>query len=184
MPNCSICVESLRSPVSLPCGHCFCRECILRTVAGSSSSPNSQLQPMQSCPACMAPYSLLNVDPAFVPPYLRPHIRSPIRRVCLDDPQASTSASTSTSAMPTPPALARAEAELNALRTECSTWRRRAETHAAANHTLLSFTRAAKDYALRLRAERDAERNKCVLLKRKLAELMCVYRPSSPSCQY
>jgi hypothetical protein len=47
--------------------------------------------------------------------------------------------------------------------------------HAAANTNLLGFARAVKDCALRLRAERDAERNQCVILKRKLAELMCVF---------
>jgi hypothetical protein len=54
-------------------------------------------------------------------------------------------------------------------------WKRRAELHAAANANLLGFARAVKDCALRLRAERDAERNQCVILKRKLAELMCVF---------
>jgi hypothetical protein len=66
----------------------------------------------------------------------------------------------------------RSVSELNALKEHCATWRQRAEVHAAANTTLLGFVRGAKDCALRLRAERDAERSRCVLLKRKLAELM------------
>ncbi|KAF7338788.1 RING-type domain-containing protein [Mycena sanguinolenta] len=55
---------------------------------------------------------------------------------------------------------------------ECATWRRHVEAHAAANTNLLGFARAAKDCALRLRAERDAERSRYVLLKRKFTELM------------
>jgi hypothetical protein len=66
----------------------------------------------------------------------------------------------------------RAVSELNALKEQCAMWRKRAEMHAAANTALLGFVRGAKDCALRLGAERDAERSRCVLLKRKLAELM------------
>ncbi|KAJ6572203.1 hypothetical protein B0H19DRAFT_935829 [Mycena capillaripes] len=181
-PTCSICLESFTSPVSLPCGHVFCRECIRRTV---QSVKSCSIQ--HCCPACRAPYSILTIDPALIPPYLRPHILPPIRKVFFDDPtpgaststaSPSTSASTSTSATSPPPALAadlaRATAELTALQQQCATWRRRAEVHAAANSSLLGFARAAKDCALRLRTERDAERSRCVLLKRKLAELMCV----------
>ncbi|KAJ7328991.1 hypothetical protein DFH08DRAFT_318283 [Mycena albidolilacea] len=178
MPNCSICLESFTSPVSLPCGHVFCRECIRRTVDSTKSWDTQHF-----CPTCRGPYSILNIDPGLIPPYLRPHILPPIRRVFLDDTTASastaaTSTSASASTAATPPAagpsadLARAEAELNVLRMHCATWRKRAEVHAAANTTLLGFVRTARDCALRLRAERDAERNSCVLLKRKLAELI------------
>jgi hypothetical protein len=45
---------------------------------------------------------------------------------------------------------------------------------------MLGFARVAKEAALRMRAERDAARNQCQLLKRKLAEVM--YVPLLPSC--
>ncbi|KAJ7474468.1 hypothetical protein B0H11DRAFT_2282299 [Mycena galericulata] len=224
MSTCSICYERFVSPVSLPCGHLFCRECVRRTVESSLKS----LGPEHVCPTCRAPYSILTLDPALVPPYLRPHILPPIRPVFFDDrtpattpASASTSASTSSSAarppkpslsptlstmpsptaaptaapaslahlttmppLPTPAELASssaltsssasfaaaADAELPALRLACATWRRRAETHAAANASLLSFARAARDCALRMRAERDEERKRWVGLKRKIKE--------------
>jgi hypothetical protein len=53
--------------------------------------------------------------------------------------------------------------------------------HAAANAGLLGFARAAKESTLRMRAERDAARNQCQLLKRKLAEVMCVKFLPPPS---
>ncbi|KAJ6470229.1 hypothetical protein C8R47DRAFT_1149075 [Mycena vitilis] len=183
--TCSICYEPFTSPVSLPCGHVFCRECLRRTVEAVKSRTMQH-----SCPSCRASYSILTLDPALIPPYLRPHILPPIRKVFIDEPAPA--ASTSTSAVPAasatapPPApvpaapsteLARITAEAATLREHCATWRRRAETHAAANASLLAFARAAKDCALRLRAERDAERSQYCLLKRKLAELM----PDSPS---
>ncbi|KAJ7867158.1 hypothetical protein B0H13DRAFT_1636257 [Mycena leptocephala] len=183
--TCSICLESFTSPVSLPCGHVFCRECIRRTV-DSVKSYNVQ----HFCPTCRAPYSILTVDPALIPPYLRPHILPPIRQVFFDNPSptataalgpAPPSSSSSSTVTPSPTApgpsggLARAAEDAATLRLHCETWKRRAELHAAANTNLLGFARAVKDCALRLRAERDVERNQCVILKRKLAELMCVF---------
>ncbi|KAJ7034576.1 hypothetical protein C8F04DRAFT_567406 [Mycena alexandri] len=178
MANCSICLESFVSPVSLPCGHVFCLKCIRRTVESVKSATN------HFCPTCRAPYSVLTVDPKFIPPYLRPHILPPIRKVFIDDTSSPSTASGSGSSssstpapLPAPPASASAElglalAEVNALRQHCATWRKRAESHAMGNGALLGLARAAKDCALRMRAERDAERSQCVLLKRKLAELM------------
>ncbi|KAJ7065978.1 hypothetical protein B0H15DRAFT_895948 [Mycena belliarum] len=189
MPTCSICYERFTTPVSLPCGHVFCKECIRRTVDSIKSCSVQHF-----CPTCRTPYSVVTIDPSLVPPYLRPHIVPPIRQLFFDEhtPTASTSASAgvlSISSLVSPPEpsqagsipapnlstpaeLGRLAADATALRMSCATWRRRAEVHAAANTGLLSFARAAKDHALRMRTERDQARSQCILLKRKLCELM------------
>ncbi|KAK7039397.1 hypothetical protein R3P38DRAFT_2899297 [Favolaschia claudopus] len=192
--TCRICSSPYVSPVSLPCGHIFCRECIRKSFSVSDPAKPCQLQ--QNCAICRAPYSALIVNPELVPVHLRPHILPQIRRVFLNEinpPPASASVSASTSSstsnqptlVPTPSPqaanLACAQAEINALQTQCAMWRKRAETHAMGNSTLLAFTRAAKDCAIRLRAERDAERSKCVILKRKLAELLAGVDPDEES---
>ncbi|KAJ7692518.1 hypothetical protein B0H16DRAFT_1707282 [Mycena metata] len=177
MANCSICLEGYTNPVSLPCGHVFCLKCIRQMVDSVKSRPTNHF-----CPTCRAAYSLLTVDPKLVPPYLRPHILPPIRRVFIDDAPPSPSTASGSSSTSAPPAsgsaststdsqLALALAEISTLRRHCATWRQRAESHAMGNNALLGLARAAKDCALRMRAERDAERSQCVLLKRKLAEL-------------
>ncbi|KAJ7216730.1 hypothetical protein B0H12DRAFT_1194436 [Mycena haematopus] len=182
MPTtCSICFEPFTSPVSLPCaGHVFCRECICHTV----NSIKSYTVP-QSCPACRAPYSVLTVDPAVIPPHLRPHMMPAIRPVFFDDSPAPAASSSSSASAPMtsviPDGLRHTAAEVNALQMECAMWRRRAEAHANFNTSLLGFVRAAKDCALRLRADRDAERSRYVLLKHRFTELMCVVSPSSLS---
>ncbi|KAF7330034.1 RING-type domain-containing protein [Mycena kentingensis (nom. inval.)] len=79
MSCCSICYERFSSPVSVPCGHVFCRDCLLHTI-DAIKSPNIQ----HFCPACRAPYSVVSIDPALVHPYLRPHIQHPLRPVFLD----------------------------------------------------------------------------------------------------
>ncbi|KAJ7154562.1 hypothetical protein C8R46DRAFT_1356610 [Mycena filopes] len=166
MTNCSICFEPFTSPVSLPCGHVFCQECIRRTVDAVKSNSMNHF-----CPTCRESYSILTLDLKLVPPYLRPHIHPPLRKVFIDNDTSAPSSSGSTAPGPST-ALGRASAEANALRQHCATWRQRAESHAMGNAALLVLARAAKDCALRMRAERDAERSQCVLLKRKLAELM------------
>ncbi|KAF8209647.1 hypothetical protein K438DRAFT_1960649 [Mycena galopus ATCC 62051] len=207
--SCSICYERFSSPVSLPCGHVFCRECICRTVDSIKSCSVQHY-----CPACRKPYCVVSIDPELVPPYLRPHVQSPIRPIFFDSPhspplsesesgspssqsqsQSQPQSQSSSFSQPTPPTvfspepdlgvtseisdLGRAAAAATALRLSCNTWRRRAEVHAAANAGLLSFARAAKESTLRMRGERDAAQNQCLLLKRKLAEVMNERTPDS-----
>ncbi|KAJ7050435.1 hypothetical protein C8F01DRAFT_1179133 [Mycena amicta] len=233
MASCSICYERFSAPVSLPCGHIFCRDCLRRTVE-VIQSPSIE----HFCPACRKPYSVLSIDTALVPPYLRPHILPPIRPVFFDDaspsesgpesnapiesvsppstspdsgsessflPSPSTSSPASQSSLPhTPPTvlptmpqlpplpqshssptslttLRRTAAEADALRMACQTWRHRAEVHAAANAGLLSFARATRTAAVRMRGERDDARRRVEVLQRQLMEMMAAGCECPPS---
>ncbi|KAJ7628817.1 hypothetical protein FB45DRAFT_919317 [Roridomyces roridus] len=190
MSTCTVCYKPFNTPVSLPCGHVFCKECICSGVESSNASSKP------CCPTCRIPFPVVSVDPMLIPPYLRPHFLPPIRPVYIDS-QTLTALSTS---LPTPPqsnasspasSLTNSESPstssslpiqpaectamdakiLAALHMTTATWRRRAETHAAANSSLLAFSRSARDCALRLRAERDSARNECVVLRQKIAEM-------------
>ncbi|KAJ7320881.1 hypothetical protein DFH08DRAFT_890472 [Mycena albidolilacea] len=172
---CSICFEKFAAPVALPCGHIFCRECIQHAMeATRSCQPCHTLQ--HFCPTCRAGYSSVAFDPAILPAYIRPHILPAIRPVFFDDlpPESSAIAadckSTSATSLAAPTPATDDDAEM--LRLSCETWRRRAETHAAANTGLLRFARAAKEYTLRMRLERDQALNCCAVLERKLANLI------------
>ncbi|KAJ7117816.1 hypothetical protein C8R44DRAFT_626701 [Mycena epipterygia] len=178
---CSICYERFTAPVSLPCGHIFCRECIRRNV---ETVDTCNLQ--HFCPTCRTGYNIATIDPALVPSYLRAHILPPMRPVFFDDPTPPfpLSSSSSTSAlMALSSELGRATAEITALRISSETWRRRAEVHAAANAGLLGFARAAKEHALGMRTERDDALGRCAVLQHKLAELMCVYSILHPRAE-
>ncbi|KAJ7281282.1 hypothetical protein C8J57DRAFT_1056878 [Mycena rebaudengoi] len=164
MPCCSICLESFKAPVCLPCGHIFCHECIARTIDAVDACSIQHF-----CPACRAPYNVVTAEPALVPPHLRPHLLPHIRPVFFDAAPQTTSASTQSD-----PDLGRALPENTALRLGCATWRRRAEVHAAANQGLLTLARTGKTHALHMQAERDEALRLCALLKRKLCELVCV----------
>ncbi|CAK5263797.1 unnamed protein product [Mycena citricolor] len=190
---CSICYDEYTAPVALPCGHIFCRECVRRTVDAIKLCSVEHF-----CPTCRTPYSVVGIDPALIPPYLRPHTLPSIRPVFFDHPSprpacssssssatfASSSAFASSSSASRPAlcmsalpaqlssALGRAAAEADALRLNATTWKRRAEVHAAANAGLLSFARVAKENAVRMRAERDVASNCCELLKGRLRDIM------------
>ncbi|KAJ7252641.1 hypothetical protein C8J57DRAFT_1077336 [Mycena rebaudengoi] len=178
MPCCSICFEPFKAPVSLPCGHIFCRECIARTVDSVDACSIQHF-----CPACRAPYNVVTADPALVPPHLRSHLLPQIRPVFFDAVPQTASAPTSESVR-THADLGRALAENTALRLGCATWRRRAEVHAASNQGLLTLARTGKTHALRMQAERDEALRRCALLKRKLCELVCVFPSLVSSTQY
>ncbi|KAJ3743670.1 hypothetical protein DFH05DRAFT_1421484 [Lentinula detonsa] len=162
MPVCNICIDELKEPVCLPCGHVFCGTCIVRTV--NSIKPATSFQP---CPTCRTLYSIISVDPSTIPPPIRPHLVPSIRRLYLGEADVKPLAST------TIPSAAVSEcgrlaAENKTLRVNCAVWKRRAELHAAATLGLLNLARLARDCNQHLKNEKDDLQRQCNLLKRKL----------------
>ncbi|KAE9397773.1 hypothetical protein BT96DRAFT_61251 [Gymnopus androsaceus JB14] len=159
MPTCNICIDTLKEPVSLPCGHVFCAACIVRAV--NTIKPPTTIQP---CPTCRTMYSIVHVDPSMVPHSIRPHVVPSIRRLYLEEANTQSS--------PSPPAAVsecgRLAAENGTLRANCDIWKRRAELHAAATIGLLNFARVARACTEQLKHEKDELRRQCTLLKRKL----------------
>ncbi|KAJ7917554.1 hypothetical protein B0H13DRAFT_1995016 [Mycena leptocephala] len=162
---CSICYEQFTAPVSLPCGHIFCHECVRRAV---EAIPMYTME--HFCPTCRAGYNIVTIDTALVPPYLRRHILPTLRPVFFDDPVpspesapadsdfASTSAAATSLAKPSEVSV-----ETQSLRTSYAFRRQRGPPR---------FARAAKGYALCLRAERDEALNRCALLESRLSQLL------------
>ncbi|KAF5379312.1 hypothetical protein D9757_007663 [Collybiopsis confluens] len=182
MPTCSICIDSLKEPVALPCGHVFCSECISRAV--NTIIPTCIVQP---CPTCRSLYSIAHVDPELIPTSMRSHVSPSIRRLYLDEstpdtnspfPSSSSSSSLSLSSSSSSTSrqfsqelvseCGRLSAENKTLRMNCGVWQKRAEVHSAATMGLLNLARMAKAYNAQLKLEKEKLQRECMLLKRKL----------------
>jgi len=181
MPTCSICIDSLKEPVALPCGHVFCSECISRAV--NTIIPTCIVQP---CPTCRSLYSIAYVDPELIPTSMRSHVFPSIRRLYLDEPTSDTKSPVSpSSSSPSTPSSSsssspsrssqellsecgRLAAENKTLRMNCGVWQKRAEVHSAATIGLLNLARMAKAYNEQLKLEKEKLQRECTVLKRKL----------------
>jgi len=122
---------------------------------------------------------IVPVNPAAIPMHLRPFVSPSVRRVYLDSSSpdgASSSTSTDVS-----DELVRLRAENQTLRNHCVLWRRRAEVHGAATLGLLDFARMVRDQAVSLAQERDALKDQCRSLKRRLDETLDQPYVPSPS---
>ncbi|EIM80472.1 uncharacterized protein STEHIDRAFT_45110, partial [Stereum hirsutum FP-91666 SS1] len=159
MSNCPICLDTYKSPVSLPCGHVFCQQCIVLTV----QSPNAACSTHRSCPTCRRPFPIASLDPQFIPAHLRPFILPAVRRLYIDTPAPSPTTPTLTPMGE----LVRLRAQNAALLSSCAEWRHRAETYAATRVGLATFARIARNYAYEMHAKEKETREKYESLKRK-----------------
>ncbi|KAI0339560.1 hypothetical protein BDW22DRAFT_1335987 [Trametopsis cervina] len=155
MPTCVICLNALRSPAALPCGHVFCYECLVKMV--QNVQPFTQ---QHYCATCRTPYTIANIDSALVPMNLRPHLTPAIRKLCLDFTTAATPGTSPASECD------RLRSENASLRVCCEVWRKRAAVHAAASLGLVGLARLTRDEVLKCKAEKMELETKYNALKR------------------
>jgi len=171
MSTCAVCLDTLKSPVALPCGHVYCHVCIAGAI-NATASPSS---PITCCPTCREPVSTVTPNPLLIPPHLRPYIIPPFRRLYLNAPAPSSadpsSSSSSTEADETERITARLHMENAILRQSCHAWRARANAHVAAHVGLTTLARLAQHQARIFRDERDELARKHDALKRKLSDV-------------
>ncbi|KAF5316475.1 hypothetical protein D9619_006702 [Psilocybe cf. subviscida] len=77
--NCSICLSRFSHPTSLPCGHIYCKKCIVEYV---NSPSNDGLD--ASCPECRATFQTAMPDLTYLPKKYHAFIAPALRRVYID----------------------------------------------------------------------------------------------------
>ncbi|KAH9479197.1 E3 ubiquitin-protein ligase TRIM38 [Psilocybe cubensis] len=77
--QCSICLFAFREPVSLPCGHIYCKICLTDHVNVPTNKGMTS-----TCPECRKPFHLTVPDVTYLPEKYRPFIAHAIRRVYID----------------------------------------------------------------------------------------------------
>jgi len=171
MPTCVICLDTLKDPAALPCGHVFCYDCITRVAAAVTPYAAQHF-----CPTCKHPYMTTQVDPAFIPHYLRQHVTSSVRKLHLEYSLPSTSAESSGNE------LDALRAENASLRTCCFVWRRRAAVHASATLGLVGLARMTREHALKMKAEKDELQSRYDTLRKSYEEsqTLSTFPPRSP----
>jgi len=173
MSTCAICLDALKVPMSLPCGHVYCHACISDTIKVVASSTSSLAI---CCPTCREPVSTVTPNPLFVPSHLRPYILPPFRRIYLNVPASTPGSTDSDPALdPSPEDVEKVTSRLHmenaALRQSCHAWRARANAHVGAHLGLSALVRLAQDQTRVLKDERDELSRKYDALKRKFSDV-------------
>ncbi|KAI0664499.1 hypothetical protein C8Q70DRAFT_895680, partial [Cubamyces menziesii] len=156
MPTCVVCLDALKDPAALPCGHVFCYDCVIRLVRSVSPFSTSHF-----CPTCKKPYTISNVDPNLVPHHLRQHVTPSVRKLHLEYSLPIPNKGTATNAE-----CERLLAENASLKSCCFVWRKRAAVHATATMGFVGLARLARDYGLKMKKERDEFETKYAELKK------------------
>ncbi|KAJ7622937.1 hypothetical protein DFH06DRAFT_1340574 [Mycena polygramma] len=77
--SCSICLSRLKEPVSVPCGHVYCTDCLTAHV--SATSPDGFTS---NCPSCRETFNMVRPELTCLPKKFHQYIQPSIRRVYID----------------------------------------------------------------------------------------------------
>ncbi|KAJ7491987.1 hypothetical protein FB451DRAFT_954815, partial [Mycena latifolia] len=77
--SCGICLSKLKEPVSVPCGHVYCTECLTGHV--SATSPDGFTS---TCPSCREPFNMVRPELTCLPKKFHQFVVPSIRRVYID----------------------------------------------------------------------------------------------------
>ncbi|KAL0060617.1 hypothetical protein AAF712_012620 [Marasmius tenuissimus] len=78
--QCNICLSSLKEPVSIPCGHVYCADCL-----GEHVSTASQDGYTSSCPTCRTEFPIVTPERTCLPKQVLKFLFPTIRRVYIPD---------------------------------------------------------------------------------------------------
>ncbi|KAJ7117807.1 hypothetical protein C8R44DRAFT_879344 [Mycena epipterygia] len=77
--SCGICLSKLKEPVSVPCGHVYCTECLTGHVSATSADGFTS-----NCPTCRETFNMVRPELTCLPKKFHQYIVPSIRRVYID----------------------------------------------------------------------------------------------------
>ncbi|KAF8202419.1 hypothetical protein BJ912DRAFT_441979 [Pholiota molesta] len=77
--ECSICISAFKDPVCLPCGHVYCKKCII----GHVNVPTN-MGMTSTCPDCRSTFHTVIPDLTYLPEKYHPFVSPAVRRVYID----------------------------------------------------------------------------------------------------
>ncbi|OCH84504.1 hypothetical protein OBBRIDRAFT_741500 [Obba rivulosa] len=156
--NCSICLDSLKTPVSTPCGHIHCEKCLIAHVESNSNGMTA------SCPTCRAEFCIATPDLRFVSSKHHKFIMPSVRRVFLDAPSTSTKTLEETITVLTN-RVRELERDKTLLLDRCEAALVASSTHAERERDARVQNNKLKKEVQELRGKYDAMKRKCKEIK-------------------
>ncbi|KAH0836770.1 hypothetical protein J3R83DRAFT_8518 [Lanmaoa asiatica] len=83
MAECGICLDVLRNPISIPCGHVHCERCLRSHINSGADALKS------ACPTCRKPFHIATPDFTFVPQKYHDFILPSVRKIYMDIPSVA-----------------------------------------------------------------------------------------------
>ncbi|KZP24475.1 hypothetical protein FIBSPDRAFT_735869 [Athelia psychrophila] len=80
MVQCGICLELLKQPVVIPCGHLHCERCLTSHIKAGHDAMHS------TCPTCRAKFNVASLDLRYVPKKYHEFIKPSVQRVWIEIP--------------------------------------------------------------------------------------------------
>ncbi|KAG2137604.1 uncharacterized protein EDB93DRAFT_760077 [Suillus bovinus] len=78
MAECGICLEDIKKPVCVPCGHVHCEKCLRAHISSGNDAMKS------SCPSCRSIFYIAMPDLSFVPKKYHDFMVPSVRKLYLD----------------------------------------------------------------------------------------------------
>ncbi|KAJ7043778.1 hypothetical protein C8F04DRAFT_1073265 [Mycena alexandri] len=84
--SCSICLSNLKEPVSVPCGHIYCTECLTSHISATSRDGFTSM-----CPTCREVFNMVRPELTCLPKKFHQCIVPSLRRVYISPAESSLS---------------------------------------------------------------------------------------------
>ncbi|KAJ7759131.1 hypothetical protein B0H16DRAFT_1534475 [Mycena metata] len=84
--SCSICLSNLKEPVSVPCGHIYCTECLTSHISATSRDGFTS-----TCPECREMFNMVRPELSCLPQTFHQYVVPSLRRVYISPAEPSLS---------------------------------------------------------------------------------------------